>query len=481
MAEHPNILVIDDEASIRLLLKNGLAAKGFRVTAVSTGRAGLAAVNERTNGNAFDAVVSDVYMPDGDGLMVARELHASHPQLPVVLMTAQGTLDLTVHALAEGVTDFIAKPFEVAALAELLHRCLDARRAAEQVVQLDELQPDEMRTRFGLVGHSPAMVKVYKLVAHAARTDATVLLTGASGTGKELAARAIHELSARAGKPFITVNCAGLTDTLLESELFGHAKGAFTGATAERAGLFEAADSGTILLDELATTSPAFQASLLRVLQSGEVRRVGTTATRRVNVRVLGASNAPLDGLVKSGSFRADLYYRLSVLTIDLPVLNQRAGDVELLSRHFLQRANQASAVPLTLTDEALRALCAYDFPGNVRELENALIRAVALASNGLITLDCLPPQFAGVLSSLNSSADGRGDGFWGLAADRPTLDELQRRYLQVTLDEVGGHRRLAAERLGLHRRTIQRLIARYQLSALPDDEVTESSEMAEE
>ena len=468
MTDSPHILVIDDETSIRLLLKNGLTAKGFRVTVAATGQAGLAAAQAEK----FAAVVSDVYMPDGDGMTVVRELRVTQPDVPVILMTAQGSLDLTVHAVAEGVSEFIAKPFEVAALAEQLQRCLNARheasfaagQAAAQVnLQSDHLQSETMRVRFGLLGHSPAMMKVYQLIAHAARTDATVLLTGASGTGKELVARAIHQLSARAERPFLAVNCAGLTDTLLESELFGHTKGAFTGAASERDGLFAAADGGTLLLDELATTSAAFQASLLRVLQSGEVRRVGATTTQRVNVRVLGASNAPLAELVKAGGFRADLYYRLSVLTIDLPPLSERTGDIELLARWFLQRANETATLPLTLTDEAWRALCAYGFPGNVRELENALIRAAALAANGMITLDCLPPDIA---NSPTTHSPNLND----LIADRPTMDELQRRYLQIVLDEAGGHRRLVAERLGLHRRTIQRLINRYQLNALPDE-----------
>ncbi len=466
MTEQPHILVIDDEASIRLLLKNGLAAKGFHVTTATTGRAGLAAAQSQK----FAAVVSDVYMPDGDGMTVVRELRATQPDVPVILMTAQGSLDLTVHAVAEGVSEFIAKPFEVAALAEQLQRCLNARREADQAAAQVNLQSEEMRVRFGLLGHSPAMMKVYQLIAHAARTDATVLLTGASGTGKELVARAIHELSARADKPFLAVNCAGLTDTLLESELFGHTKGAFTGAASERNGLFAAADGGTLLLDELATTSAAFQASLLRVLQSGEVRRVGASVTQRVNVRVLGASNAPLAELVTAGGFRADLYYRLSVLTIDLPPLNQRTGDVELLARWFLQRANQTATTPLTLTDEALRALCAYGFPGNVRELENALIRAAALAANGMITLDCLPPDLA-------NSPTTHSPTLTDVIADRPTMDELQRRYLEIVLDEAQGQRRIAAERLGLHRRTIQRLINRYGLEALPDDEVASDDE----
>jgi transcriptional regulator with GAF, ATPase, and Fis domain len=280
-------------------------------------------------------------------------------------------------------------------------------------------------------------------------------------------ARAIHEFSARSSRPFLSVNCSGLTDTLLESELFGHMRGAFTGAAGDRGGLFEAADGGTLFLDELASTSAAFQASLLRVLQNGEVRRIGSTQARQVNVRVIGASNAPLRGLADAGTFRADLFYRLSVLSIELPPLRARAGDIELLTAHFLQKFGDAAKLPLHLTREAMAALSSYDFPGNVRELENALRRAVALSSNGLVTADCLPSEItdAGHRPRSPSSIEQR----W--IADRPGMDELQRRYLQFILNETGWNRRQAAAVLHLDRRTIQRLIARYKLQGAADPE----------
>jgi DNA-binding NtrC family response regulator len=260
-----------------------------------------------------------------------------------------------------------------------------------------------------------------------------------------------------------------LTDTLLEAELFGHTRGAFTGATADRAGLFEAADGGILFLDELASTSATFQASLLRVLQLGEVRRVGSTQANRVNVRVIGASNAPLPELVAAGTFRPDLFYRLSVLTIELPPLRERRGDVELLARHFLRRSSAEGQPALRLSNEAVEALNGYTFPGNVRELENAMTRAVALCSAGMITLDCLPPNIAvgyGVPTSVNDPSSS-------LVADRPTMEELERRYLKLVLTEVNGNRRRAARVLGVNRRTIQRLIARYDLLALAEKEIS--------
>ncbi|MBS1789402.1 MAG: sigma-54-dependent Fis family transcriptional regulator [Acidobacteria bacterium] len=461
----PKVLVADDDRLIRMTLETGLTLNGFQVSLARSGREAIATARAQN----FDAVVSDIYMPDGDGLEVSRELRASQPSLPIILMTAQGELDVTVQALAVGANDIIAKPFEIAGLVSVLQKHLDANR--EKTAAQDST-PETDFSHSGLIGRSAAMVAVYKLIAYAARTDVTVMITGESGTGKELVARAIHQFSARKGKPFIAVNCSGLTDTLLEAELFGHTKGAFTGANSDRAGFFEAADGGTLFLDELASTSQAFQASLLRVLQSGEVRRVGATSTRRVDVRVIGASNLPLRELAEQGGFRPDLFYRLSVLTIDLPPLRDRTGDIELLAQHLLRR-NCLGDQPPILSQEAAEALLAYRFPGNVRELENALKRAAALSSNGVITLDCLPPHIVKdfndpITNSMTESS------LRNLASDWPSLEELERRYLQIVLEKVHGNRQHAAELLGTARRTVQRLIARYGLGT--DEESGEES-----
>jgi len=456
-----HILVADDERSIRLMLEAGLKLNGFRVTAVPTGSRAL----EVARAGGVDAVLSDIYMPDGGGLDLINEIRQIDPAIPIILMTAQGSVEAAVRAMAEGATDFIGKPFDVAAVVELLRRHLGARREAQSAQAPSTIEG--VISRSGLAGRSAPMAMVYKLIAQAARSEATVLILGESGTGKELVARAVHDFSSRSGRPFLSVNCSGLTDTLLESELFGYMRGAFTGAAGDRGGLFEAADGGTLFLDELASTSAAFQASLLRVLQSGEVRRIGSTQSRQVNVRVIGASNAPLRALVDGGTFRADLFYRLSVLSIELPPLRARAGDIELLTAHFLQRFGGSANPPLRLTREAMAALSSYDFPGNVRELENALRRAAALSSNGLVTADCLPSEIAdaGRRPGSPASAGQR------LIADRPDMDELQRRYLQLILDETGWNRRQAAAVLHLDRRTIQRLIARYRLQGAADPE----------
>jgi DNA-binding NtrC family response regulator len=464
MLNSPHILIADDERSIRLMLETGLMLNGFRVTCARTGKEALEAVRQYP----FDAIISDIYMPDGDGVDVVRELRGLRPDLPIILMTAQGSLDLAVRAVAEGASDFIAKPFEVASIAAMLRRSIEARREAEATVTGENASLVEEFSRSGLIGRSPAMARVYKLIAHAARTEATVLVTGESGTGKELVARAIHNFSARADKPFVAINCSGLTDTLLEAELFGYTKGAFTGATGDHQGLFDAANGGTIFLDELASTSPALQSSLLRVLQFGEVRPVGSTQTHRVNVRIIGASNAPLRELAETGKFRADLFYRLSVLTIELPLLRERTGDVELLTRHFLRRGAEPRASGLRISQDALDLLCAYEFPGNVRELENAVVYAAALCSNGCITADALPEHIA-ARAQTNSICAAVPDPEDHLVADRPSMDELQRRYLQLVLSEVQGNRRRAAETLGLNRRTIQRLLARYKMAEAED------------
>jgi DNA-binding NtrC family response regulator len=450
------------------MLETGLSLNGFHVTCVRTGREALDALNA----GGFDAVLSDVYMPDGSGLELVEDVRRANSGIPIVLMTAQGSVEAAVEAVSRGANDFIGKPFEVAEVVALLRRYLEARREVESVVP-DETLANEL-SKTGLVGRSTPMVMVYKLIAQAARTDATVLILGESGTGKELVARGIHAYSTRAARPFLSVNCSGLTETLLESELFGHLRGSFTGASSDRAGLFEAAEGGTLFLDELASTSPAFQASLLRVLQSGEVRRVGSTQSRRVNVRVIGASNAPLRQLVESGAFRADLFYRLSVISIELPPLRARAGDIPLLTSHFLQQFRRPEDPAPHLTTEALEALSVHPFPGNVRELENALRRAVALSSGGLITVDCLPPEIASAAAAPPCEDPART-----IIRDRPTMDELQRRYLLLTLEENKWNRRRAAAVLDLDRRTIQRLIARYKLNGAVDPEPERELEAA--
>jgi DNA-binding NtrC family response regulator len=460
MSSRPHILVVDDQQNIRLTLETGLGLNGFRVSSAKSGREALKSARE----TRFDAVLCDIFMPDLDGISVIQELRRSRPSMPIILMTAQGSVELAVQAVAEGATEFIAKPFEVREIANLLRQHLAAASESGRCEENDAPTAEEISPT-GLVGRSPAMVAIYRLIAKAARTDAPVLITGESGTGKELVAMAIHEFSDRKKAPFLAVNCSGLTETLLESELFGHTRGAFTGAVGEKSGLFEAADGGTIFLDELASTSPGFQASLLRVVQSGEVRRVGSTQTKTVNVRIIGASNASLREMAVAGQFRPDLFYRLSVLSLELPPLCRRQGDLELLVEHFLRSHREETGRGFRLSREAWEPLKSYPFPGNVRELENAIRRSVALCPTDIITLDCLPPEIAAFRPAPQGTETG------SLIADRPTMDELQKRYLQLVLEENQGRKTRAAEILGLDRRTVQRLAARYRLATSPDSE----------
>ncbi len=463
MSRVPHILIADDESSIRTMLETGLSSNGFEVTSATTGKEAL----ERVKQQPFDAVLCDLCMPDAGGFDVVREMRSANPRVPIILLTDQRSVESAVEAVARGATDFIGKPFDIATVAALLRRYLSAREQAAPVVPPAKAPDASDLSRSGLVGRSAPMAIVYKLIAQAAQTDAAVLVTGESGTGKQLAARAIHAFSARRNRPFVSVNGSGLTDTLLESDLFGNTRGALTGT---QAGWLEAAEGGTLFLDELASTSPAFQASLLRVLESGEAPHVGSTETRKANVRITTASSAPLRELMAAGNFRADLYYRLSVLAIHLPPLRERTGDVELLTDHFLEKLGGQGKSRLILTREARQALHAHDFPGNVRELENALMRAAALASNGLITIGCLPPDIASG-AKRRAKTPGAISTQDELIADRPTMEELERRYLHLILKETGWNRRRSAAVLGLDRRTIQRLIARYKLHGTVDQQ----------
>jgi len=314
------------------------------------------------------------------------------------------------------------------------------------------------------VGKSPVMLEVYKLVARVAASTATVLVEGESGTGKELVARAIHTHSPRAGAPFVPVNCTALTESLLESELFGHARGAFTGAVAAKRGLFETANGGTMFLDEIGDMGPKMQAQLLRTLQDGEVKPVGGSEPIRVDVRLVCATNKDLDEEVKTGRFREDLYFRINVVTVHLPPLRDRREDVPILVAHFLAKlARRERRAAAAMSPETLKLLNAYSWPGNVRELENAIERAVAVAKGGVVLPSDLPPEVgggAGTAAAIAAGGGGLGDA-GGIIADRPSLGELERRYIQLVLQESGGNKKKAAEKLGIDRRTLYRALER--------------------
>jgi DNA-binding NtrC family response regulator len=382
-----------------------------------------------------------------------REFRRLSPDTKVIAVTAQGSLEIAMQAIEEGAFDFIAKPFNIDEVLALV------KRAAQHATTKPAESPDPEHdfTASGLIGHSPQMVRAYKLTAHAARTQATVLIEGESGTGKELIARAIHNHSDRAKRAFTAVNCSAMTETLLESELFGYTRGSFTGAATDRAGLFESTDGGTIFLDELSGTSQSFQASLLRVLQEKEVRRLGSREARKIDVRVIGATNVNLEELANRGEFRADLFYRLSVLTISLPPLRARgAEDVALLAHHFLKKYARAHGEHVQIGAEVIELLARYPWPGNVRELENTIEHAAAVCAERLITINDLPQRIVERAGPPRVQPPTPGVS---LIDDRPSLAELERRYVQLILSEAEGNKSRAAELLGIDRRTIYRYL----------------------
>lgn len=456
------ILVADDERGARMALEVALRLSGYEVVAVENGQAAVEAGRK----SSFDLLLTDVYMPGINGLELVGEFRRFSPKTKIIVMTAQGSLEIAMQAVAQGALDFIAKPFDIEEVLALV------RRATEHNKPQEDTDDENDFSASGIIGHSPQMVRVYKLIAFASRTTTTVLIEGETGTGKEIVARAIHQNSERAARPFTAVNCSALTETLLESELFGYTKGSFTGAAADRAGLFESTGGGTIFLDEISSASPSLQANLLRVLQEKEIRRIGSRETRKIDVRVIAATNTSLEKLVESGAFRADLYYRLSVLTIQIPPLRERGReDLELLVRHFLRKHDRKSGAHLQISEQAIEVLSRYAWTGNVRELENTVEYAVAVCSDNLITISDLPARI--VAQSTHEFAASRRPTV-SLADDRPTLEELSHRYIDLILAECDHNKSRAAEILGINRRTLYRYLN-------PSDEELEIADVIDE
>ncbi len=445
------ILVVDDDRESCELLREIFSAEGWHVdTALSPSQAFSVAENEK-----IDLVVSDVNLEaNQSGLDLLKDLRT---QCPVILVTGFGTLDSAVEAAREGAWDFISKPFKVQEVVAIARRALEhdrntgsADRGAEQLSAHYE--------QGGLLGRSPVMIGLYKEIARVAPTRSTILIVGESGAGKELVARSIHQHSTRSTGSFVAINCGALTETLLEAELFGHVRGAFTGAVSDRKGLWEEAAGGTLFLDEIGETSPAFQVKLLRALQEGEIRRVGSSRATTVDARILAATNRNLDQDVKAGKFREDLFYRLSVVTLRVPALKERRTDIPLLAERFLAIVlDREGHRQLKLSEEAIRTLVAYGWPGNVRELESAIEYAVLHTRGHEIAPEDLPEK----LQSAQVRAAARSP-LSALFEDLPALDELERRYLLYVLEVAGGNRTRAAEILGIDRRTLYRMIERF-------------------
>jgi DNA-binding NtrC family response regulator len=441
----PALLIADDDPVALALLAEVLTGDGYGVRAAGSGAECLALAEREP----FDLAIVDLRMPGMDGLEVIRRLASIQPGIPVVILTAFATIDTAIEAIREGASDYLSKPFRMEQLRIVVHRILEARRLARENLQYRH----ELQDRFGvqnLVGQSPAMVEVYKLVARVAGLDTTVLIQGETGTGKELVARAIHYASPRADGPFVVVDCTSLPESLFESELFGHERGAFTGAVSARRGLFETAAGGTCLLDEIGELSAPLQAKLLRALQEQSIRRVGGNDWIAVNVRIIAATNRDLRKRVEEGAFREDLYYRLNVVTITVPPLRERSQDIPLLAQHFVDKYARASGKAVRgLAPATIALLSASPWPGNVRELENAIERALALSSSEVLMPEDLPSQ-----SRLDRAP-------LVLPAPHMTLEDVKRWYVSRVLEDVGGNKVQAAERLGIDRGTLYRMLRR--------------------
>ena len=444
-----SILVVDNEHSVRMTLAMLLKGQGHQVLEAADGRVAIDKLREEP----VSLIITDLKMAEVSGLDVLREAKVLRPEAGVILLTGHGTIESAVEAMRLGAFDYVTKPFESS---ELLHRVQNALNHHQLVneVRLLRQQIREQRGFGTLVGRSPQMVRVAEMISRVAPTDTTILIEGESGTGKELVARAIHAESPRADRPFVAINCGALPETLLESEMFGHVRGAFTGATATKKGLFEEADRGTLFLDEIGDTSTAIQIKLLRVLQEREIRRVGSNAPIKIDVRVLAASHRSLEALVKEGRFREDLLYRLNVVTIPVPSLRERREDIPLLAAHFLEGVVKRLGKPVpTLSQEAMTLLLEYPWPGNVRQLENAIERAVLLATRETIFPGDFPPSLL-----RNGSAGEPG-------APPPKLlrlEDMEREHILSTLDDLGWNQARAAEALGIARNTLWRKLKEY-------------------
>ncbi|HVY30229.1 MAG TPA: sigma-54 dependent transcriptional regulator [Polyangiaceae bacterium] len=456
MRTHPStgtVLVVEDDEQALRAVRALLAAYGFKAICASSGAEAMQLLELQAND--IDCVLTDLYMPGVSGMDLLMHIRQVHPELPVVVATGHADVPSAVTAIREGAFDFQLKPLTPDTLTLALGRAIEHRRLKDRNRYLEQRLEVSQRFR-GIIGSSPAMRHVFELVANVAAAEATVLITGESGTGKELVARSLHDHSPRAARGFVAINCGALTETLLESELFGHERGAFTGADSKRRGLFEEANGGTLFLDEVGELTPSTQVRLLRVLQERCVRPVGSNQARPIDVRVLAATNRDLQKEVREKRFREDLFYRLNVVSIELPPLRARGEDMLLIAHHLLGKHGSRLGKPgLRFSPEALEAMTAYEFPGNIRELENAIERAVIMTVDSVVELSALPSQFRPAVSR---------------SRFRPALDlpftearnRFERGYLDQVLEETGGNLSAAARKSGMDRSNFRRLLERH-------------------
>jgi two-component system response regulator HydG len=460
------VLVVDDEPTLLRALEALLQRKGCHVVALDS----PIVATQRLAQEDFDVALLDVKMPELSGLELLTAVKHRRPEIEVIMMTGHATVETALEALKAGAYDYLTKPFDdVDLVARAVAKAAERKRLFDRTRELEhELRAREGAPADGLVGNSGAIREVTRMIEAVAYSAATVLVQGESGTGKELVARALHARSPRRGQPFVALNCGALTETLLESELFGHVKGAFTGAQRDQKGLFEAADGGTIFLDEIGDIPPATQVRLLRVLQEGELKRVGAADSLKVDVRVIAATHRDLPKLVRAGRFREDLFYRLNVIAIPLPPLRDRIEDVPLLAHHFLRRyAERLAKRVRTLAPEAVELLCGYRWPGNVRELENAIERAVVLCRGDAITPADLPPAISGRTAPLVREAPAGVDdaSFLQLsyaAAKEQSLRRFEKSYVDALMRACDNNISAAARKAGMDRSNFKRVLRKY-------------------
>ncbi|MBN2490791.1 MAG: sigma-54-dependent Fis family transcriptional regulator [Planctomycetes bacterium] len=446
-----SVLLIEDDEALRLTLAELLERRGYAPVLAETGTEGLAKVEAR-----IASVLLDLRLPDMDGMKVLERLQKEDPRLPVIVVTGHGSERRAVQAVKEGAFNYIPKPIEAEELLGVLREAVERRRLDWEIQHL-KAQLDEKFGVRGLLGSSPAMRKVFEKISQVAGVRSTVLITGESGTGKELVARAIHQLSERRNRPFVAVNCAALPEPLVEDELFGHVRGAYTGADSNRDGRFKQAHRGTLLVDEIGEMAPRTQAKLLRVLETMEFSPVGSTAMEKVDVRVLAATNRPLREEVEAGRFREDLFYRINVVRIDLPALRERPGDISILSRAFLDEISAANGRSVkSMTPEALRILEQYPWPGNVRELRNTLEQIIVLSDREVIDVEDLPPE---IRPAVRPDEEGM------MIRPGTSLRAAEKALILRTMDEFGGNRARVAGVLGISLRTLQRKLKDYGLT----------------
>ncbi|MDF1615371.1 sigma-54-dependent transcriptional regulator [Desulfurivibrio dismutans] len=451
------ILVVDDDEAHRYMLRAMLAEWGWHSAEAADGAQAVAAVEEQP----FDAVLMDVRMARMDGMEALRRIQAHNPAIPVIIMTAYSSVDSAVEAMKAGARDYLTKPLDFERLRLTMAKALDHRQVEESRRSRRDGDPIGHLDQAGIIGNSPAMRELLEMIAYVAPTEATVLISGESGTGKELVATALHRNSVRKDGPLVKVNCAALVESLLESELFGHEKGAFTGADRRREGKFIQAAGGTLFLDEISETSPAMQAKLLRVLQEHEIQRVGGQETLRVDTRVLAASNRVLEEAVQEGKFREDLYYRLNVVTLLVPPLRERSEDIPLLAAHFVEKFAARNRRRVEgITPRAMDLLLKHPWPGNVRELENAIERGVILMRGDYLDEQSMPLSLrrAGIEAEEDASSVAEADAL------PSSLEEAEKQVIRKTLEETGGNRSESARRLQITRKTLLSKINKYGL-----------------